>query len=271
MPKYEIVMEQRLKLRKTVTINADKALDALKEVYERFGDEITLSMEDRVENGACVDFYAVSADKQPVLVSAEEEEVEEKLLNGMCFAEGLHLHERLKEEVTAKRRVLRDLEDLQKKAFDNDLHGPLYSNLFVTGIEVKLYDVIPANVFISLLNNKITLIAKPDTPYVIEEEIGYFGCRCKKVCSADISLLIAEQWDDVKAMLTGALDSMINHRNLKKDEYKAEARVYLASGGVRHLFHTGSKAECQDLCETYGWEYKDENEFIWSMELDELD
>jgi len=51
-----------------------------------------------------------------------------------------------------------------------------------------------------------------------------------------------------------------------------EAKVYLvAGGGCKHLFHEGSKKECEDLCELYGWEFKDENEFVWSMEIEELD
>lgn len=55
-------------------------------------------------------------------------------------------------------------------------------------------------------------------------------------------------------------------------EYTPEALVYLvAGGGCKHLFHEGSLTECEDLCELYGWEFKDENEFVWSMEIEELD
>ena len=47
------------------------------------------------------------------------------------------------------------------------------------------------------------------------------------------------------------------------------SRIYLVAGGERkRLFHEGSKTECEDLCEAYDWEYKDETGFVWSMEIE---
>ena len=267
MPNYNIIVEQRLKLRKEVTINADKALDALKEAYERFGDEISLTLEDKVPAGEQVSFYAVSVDKEPVLTTKEEEELEKQLLDGMCLAEGLDLHNRLMRKKEALKTVLKDLEILRQKAMDNDVYHIFAYMIVKTGVGILLYDAIPAEISICLADNK--LYARTES-YNIVEEIGFIGGHCKEVCKTDIPALIAEQWDKVWKSINDALDKTISLSREK--EYAPEARVYLvAGGGCKHLFHEGSKKECEDLCETYGWEFKDENEFIWSMEIEELD
>lgn len=84
------------------------------------------------------------------------------------------------------------------------------------------------------------------------EDVDFNNCNC----SDDASAYVWEQDDEESMPCTEP----------------PEARVYLvAGGGCKHLFHEGSKKECEDLCEIYGWEFKDENEFVWSMEIDELD
>lgn len=267
MPNYEILLEQNVKLLKKVTINADTALDALKEAHERYGGE-NLSMKDDVERRECIKIHAVSVDKPPILTCKEEEAVEERLLNGACLGEGLSLLDSLMKNKEELKTVLKELNAMEEMAKDNDVYEIIADTALPAGFSVLLYDAIMAKVYIRLSDCK--LFVKAEYPYVIEEEIGYLGGRTKTVCKDDIVRLFVEQWPTVKSKLERTLAETICQN--KKPDNAPEARVYLvAGGGCKHLFHEGSKEYCHELCETYGWEYKDENEFVWRMELDELD
>lgn len=45
-------------------------------------------------------------------------------------------------------------------------------------------------------------------------------------------------------------------------------KVYLVAGSVKRIFHEGTEKECREVCELYHWEFQDENEFIWNMEIE---
>ena len=47
-----------------------------------------------------------------------------------------------------------------------------------------------------------------------------------------------------------------------------ECTVYLVSGYLKRVFQRGTKEECLSTCNSFNWEYKDENEFVWGMELE---
>lgn len=46
-----------------------------------------------------------------------------------------------------------------------------------------------------------------------------------------------------------------------------EFKIQLCSGAVRHDFIGGlTETEAIELCQHYGWEWQDENEFVWDMD-----
>lgn len=51
---------------------------------------------------------------------------------------------------------------------------------------------------------------------------------------------------------------------------EAEAKVYICSGSVKREIYDGTYEECLDFCERNDWTYKDENDFVWSLDLDDL-
>lgn len=51
---------------------------------------------------------------------------------------------------------------------------------------------------------------------------------------------------------------------------EAEAKVYICSGSVKREAYDGTYEECLDFCERNDWTYKDENDFVWSLDLDDL-
>lgn len=255
-------------LRKNVTISADTALEALKKVSQEYEEGIiTLSLEDKVECENQVKFYALSADAEAILTTKEEEEVEEKLLRGrMSLEAGDALYNRLMKNKEAMKTVIEELNAMKEMAHSKGIYCDITDTTLSAGFSVLLYDEIPAEVYIRLLDFK--LFIKTEHPYVIEEEIGYLGGKTKRVCKDNVPRLFVEYWDKVKHKLEVALAEII--RNKKQISDAPKARVYLvAGGGCKQLFHEGNKAECQELCEKYGWEYTDENQFVWSMELEE--
>lgn len=270
MPNYEILLEQRLTLRKNVTINADTALEALRKVNREHAEgTITLSLEDKVECGNQVKLYALSADEKAILTTKEEEELEEKLLEGrMSLDAGEALYNRLMKNKEAMKTVIEELNAMEEMTHSNGIYCDIANTALSTGLTVLLYDEIPAEAYIRLSDFK--LFIKTEHPYVIEEEIGYLGGKTKKVCKDNVPRMFVEYWDKVKHKLEATLAEIVRDKKQLSDT--PEARVYLvAGGGCRHLFHEGSKAECLALCETYDWEYIDENQFEWRMELDELE
>lgn len=49
--------------------------------------------------------------------------------------------------------------------------------------------------------------------------------------------------------------------------------VFIKSAGVkRHFteFETEAEAEAESFCREYGWEWVDENEFVWDMDYEEV-
>lgn len=46
--------------------------------------------------------------------------------------------------------------------------------------------------------------------------------------------------------------------------------VYIKSAGLKRYFtQFETEAEAEDFCRFYGWEWTDENEFIWDMDYEE--
>lgn len=48
--------------------------------------------------------------------------------------------------------------------------------------------------------------------------------------------------------------------------------VYLKSAGGTKKYFTEfeTEAEAESLCREYGWEWVDENEFVWDMDYEEV-
>lgn len=48
-------------------------------------------------------------------------------------------------------------------------------------------------------------------------------------------------------------------------------RVYIKSGGGTKRYFTEFKTEkeAENFCREYGWEWIDENEFVWGMDYEE--
>lgn len=47
-------------------------------------------------------------------------------------------------------------------------------------------------------------------------------------------------------------------------------KVYMRAMSVEYLMaEFETEQEAVDFCEAYGWEVKDENEFVWDMDIDE--
>lgn len=45
--------------------------------------------------------------------------------------------------------------------------------------------------------------------------------------------------------------------------------VYLKSAGTKKYF-TEFETEAESFCREYGWEWVDENEFVWDMDYEEV-
>lgn len=47
--------------------------------------------------------------------------------------------------------------------------------------------------------------------------------------------------------------------------------VYLKSAGTKKYFtEFETEAEAESFCREYGWEWVDENEFVWEMDYEEV-
>lgn len=45
--------------------------------------------------------------------------------------------------------------------------------------------------------------------------------------------------------------------------------VYIKSAGLKRYFtHFEIEAEAEDFCRAYGWEWVDENGFVWDMDYE---
>lgn len=48
--------------------------------------------------------------------------------------------------------------------------------------------------------------------------------------------------------------------------------VIICTGhGSENTLYTGSKKECEELCDSYNWEFVDQNGFEWHMEVEKID
>ena len=46
--------------------------------------------------------------------------------------------------------------------------------------------------------------------------------------------------------------------------------IYLVANSMRtHFMECATEQEAIEMCESYGWEFRDENGFMWRMEVDE--
>ena len=47
--------------------------------------------------------------------------------------------------------------------------------------------------------------------------------------------------------------------------------VYIKSAGTKKYFtECETEAEAESFCREYGWEWVDENEFVWDMDYEEV-
>lgn len=52
------------------------------------------------------------------------------------------------------------------------------------------------------------------------------------------------------------------------EELVEEHIVWMKAQTLKSVFFRGTMKECEELCSLYGWEFADENQFVWSLEID---
>ncbi len=59
--------------------------------------------------------------------------------------------------------------------------------------------------------------------------------------------------------------------NQRPKATEMEYAITMSSGGgmVQDFMTLPTKAEAEEICESYGWEFKDENEFVWGLDIEE--